>query len=237
MPVPWSSTRRGFVAGLSLTFLLAGCGDDEPKQRKAFIEFLQTRIVDKPGVHVPHLSDDQAKSFGDYAKQYAIITGFNGKLDASVGGPTQQALQHGMPSSLEDVLSRRGDLAVLRDGMTKVRNTLQQELDAADAAHAALKQPDDLMHVFDAAYAKDVTAPAQAFFAIFPDVIAAEDAALALADFIAQHRGVVKIQGSQIQVSDPRVQQQLSALIDALRAKQQSIMAAQQRLRSVVMGQ
>lgn len=237
MPVLRSSTRREFVAGLSVALLLAGCGDDEPTQRKAFIEFLQTRIVDKPGVHVPHLSDEQVKSFGDYAKQYAVITDFNAKLDASVAGPMQQALQHGMPSSLEDVLTRRGDLAALRDGMTKVRDTLQQQLAAADAAHAALKQPDDLKRVFDAAYAKDVTAPAQAFFDIFPDVIAAQDGALAVADFIVEHRGIVKIQGSQMQVGDPHIQQQLSTLIDALRTKQQSIVAAQQRLRSVVMGQ
>ena len=59
MPILRNS-RRQFLAGLSVTFLLAGCGDDEPKQRKAFIEFLQTRIVDKPGVHVPRLNDDQA---------------------------------------------------------------------------------------------------------------------------------------------------------------------------------
>jgi hypothetical protein len=237
VPIVRNSTRRGFVAGLSITLLLAGCGDDEPKQRKAFIDFLQTRIVDKPGVHVPHLTDEQAKSFGDYAKQYAVITDFNAKLDASVGGPMQQALQNGMPSSLDDVVARRGDLAILRDDMTKLRETLQEQLAAADAAHVALKQPDDLKRVFDAAYAKDVTAPAQAFSDIFPDVIAAQDAALAVADFITQHRGVVKIQGSQIQVSDQRMRQQLSVLIDALRAKQQSIVAAQRRLRSVVMGQ
>jgi hypothetical protein len=190
-----------------------------------------------PAFTVPRLTDEQAKSFGDYAKHYAVITDFNAKLDASVSRPMQQALQHGMPSSLEDVVARRADLATMREGMAKLRETLQQQLAATDAAHAALKQPEDLKRAFDAAYAKDVTAPAQAFFAIFPDVIAAQDAALALADFIGQHRNVLKIQGSQIQVSDPRVQQQLTTLVDAVRAKQQSIMAAQERLRSVVMGQ
>ncbi|MBV8429259.1 MAG: DUF3053 family protein, partial [Hyphomicrobiales bacterium] len=30
------------------------------------MEFLQTRILDKPGVHVPKPSEEETKSFGDY---------------------------------------------------------------------------------------------------------------------------------------------------------------------------
>ena len=69
-----------------LGLVLAGC-NDEPAERKAFITFLQTRIIDKPGLHVPHLTPEEEKSFGDYAKQYAVITDFNDGLDKSVAGP------------------------------------------------------------------------------------------------------------------------------------------------------
>ena len=41
---------------LLMMFALSGCGDKEPAQRKAFIDFLQTRILDKPVLAVPQLT-------------------------------------------------------------------------------------------------------------------------------------------------------------------------------------
>src|SRR6201999_2151422 len=86
-----------------IAFLLAGC-QDEPTERKAFIEFLQTRIIDKPGLHVPHLTPEQERGFGDYAKQYAIITDFNDGLDRSVAKPMAEAINRGSIRSLDEVV-------------------------------------------------------------------------------------------------------------------------------------
>ena len=38
---------------LAFGFLLAACGNKEAEQRTAFIGFLQTRVLDKPGLRVP----------------------------------------------------------------------------------------------------------------------------------------------------------------------------------------
>ena len=46
-----SSRRAIFLFALvGFALSLAGCGE-EAAQRKAFIQFLQTRIIDKPGLH------------------------------------------------------------------------------------------------------------------------------------------------------------------------------------------
>src|SRR5580658_7491601 len=103
MPLGRYSTRA--VGVVLLAVFVAGC-DDEPAQRKAFIEFLQTRIIDKPGMHVPHLTPEEAKSFGDYAKQYAIITDFNDGLDRVVAKPMQEAIDRGAVHSLDEVVTR-----------------------------------------------------------------------------------------------------------------------------------
>ena len=51
---------RPIVAlALALPLLLAACGDKEPEQRAAFTQFLQTRIIDKPGVRVPQLTAEE----------------------------------------------------------------------------------------------------------------------------------------------------------------------------------
>ena len=229
--------RNGFrAAGFALlTLLLVGC-DNEPAQRKAFLQFLQTRIIDKPGVHVPHLTPEDEKAFGDYAKQYAIIVDFNDGLDKSVAKPMTEAINRGAIHSLDDVVTRRADFVAAHDGIAQLRGAVGRQLDAADAAYAALKQPDDLKPVFDEAYARDVTIPAKAFEDIFPDLSQALAAIVDLADFLDQHKDKVTISGPLIRTSDPALQPRLTELVGAVTAKNEAIAKAQQHLRAVMNG-
>lgn len=224
------------AAVLLVVIGLIACGDSEATQRRAFIQFLQTRIIAKPGIHVPKLTAEETVALGEYAKHYAVIADFNGKLDQAVSQPLQRALEAGAPRSLDDLVARRSDIAAVSAGFTQVRAALDRELAAADAARGALKQPDDLKPVFDAAYERDVTRPAQAMIEVFPDVDDATRSILALADFLDQHRDKVKIEGPMIRVADPALQRPLSVLVDSLRAKQEAIQKAKQRLRDVVAG-
>ena len=224
------------AAALLLVIGLFACGDGEATQRNAFIQFLQTRIIAKPGIHVPKLTAEETAAFGDYARHYAVIADFNGKLDQAVSKPLQRAIEAGAPRSLDEIVARRNDIAAVNAGFAQMRAALDRELAAADAAHAALKQPDDLKPVFDAAYERDVTRPAQAMIDIFPDVDDATKGILALADFLTQHRDKVKIEGSMIRVNDPLLQRPLSVLVDSLRTKQEAIQKAKQRLHAVAVG-
>lgn len=222
---------------LVLTALaLCGCGDNEATQRKAFIEFLQIRIVNKPGIHVPHLTTDETAAFGPYAKHYAIIVDFNAALDDAVSKPMQQALKNGTPHSLAEVMARRKDIAAVGEGMAQIRVALDRERAKADAARTALIEPDDLKPVYDAAYARDVTMPAKVWADIFPDIEETMTSMLALADFVASHHDMVKIQGAMIQTSDPSLQPALAAMIDKVREKGDAINKAQQHLNSLIVG-
>jgi hypothetical protein len=218
-----------------LALVLAGC-NDEPAERKAFIAFLQTRIIDKPGLHVPHLTLEEEKSFGGYAKQYAIIADFNDGLDKSVARPMADAINRGAIRSLDDVVTRRADFVAARDGIARLRGAVDKQLAAADAAHAALKQPDDLKPVFDKAYERDVTIPAKTFADIFPDLSQALTAVIDLGDFIEQHKDKVTINGPTIETTDPALKPQLQALLNALTAKNDAIVKAQEHLRLVMNG-
>jgi hypothetical protein len=222
------------AAVLVIAFCIAGC-DSEPTQRKAFIEFLQTRIVDKPGVHVPKPTAEQTAAFGPYAKHYEVITEFHAGLDQVVTKPLQRALE-AAPRSLDQLAARRTEIAEIRGGMAGLRAALDNQLATADAARAALKQPDDLKPVYDAAYDRNVTQPARAFAEIFPDVDEATKAILTLADFLDKNSAKIKISGSMLQVADPSLQPQLQSLIEALRAKQEAVRKAQQRLRTITYG-
>jgi len=228
-------SRLGIPAVL-IVFALFGCGDNEAMQRKAFIEFLQSRIVAKPGIHVPKLTADETAAFGDYAKHYAVIADFNTGLDREVSKPLHQAVAAGAPRSLEDAVGRRQDIATILGGMAAINAALDRQLAIADAAHAALKQPEDLKPVYDAAYDRDVTQPAKAFAEIFPDAAGAMKDFLEFADFVEQHHGAIRIQGSQIQVTDAALQPPLKKMIDGLSGRQEGIQKAQERLRKLAYG-
>ncbi|MBV8776018.1 MAG: DUF3053 family protein [Alphaproteobacteria bacterium] len=225
---------RGTVAA-SLALLLIGCRD-EAAERKAFIGFLQTRILDKPGLHVPHLTPEETQAFGDYARHYAIITDFNDGLDRAVAKPMQEAIDRGAVRSIDDVVSRHGDFIAARDGIAKLDGLVDKQLAAADAAHAAVKQPPDLKTVFDEAYERDVTLPAKAYEDMSPDLTQALSAIVDLGDFLQQHKDKVKSTGTTIQATDPALQPQLAALIKAVTARNEALTRAQQHLRDIMNG-
>lgn len=41
------------LSAMLAALLLAGCDPSETAQRMAFVDFLKTCVLDKPGIHVP----------------------------------------------------------------------------------------------------------------------------------------------------------------------------------------
>ncbi|HEY1796312.1 MAG TPA: DUF3053 family protein [Stellaceae bacterium] len=214
----------------------AGC-DDEASQRKAFIDYLQARIVDKPSLHVPHPTEAETRSFGPYAKDYQIILDFNDGLSRTVSaGPMEAVMTGNLTPSLGEAVKRRADLAAVRDGLTQLHDALLKALATADASHAALKQPDDLKAVYDKAYTRAVTVPAKTFDEIFPAAIGAFGNILTLADFVAQHPGKVTVIGPVVEVTDPALRPQLKQLLDKINAGADAIAQAQRKMQAVADG-
>jgi len=81
-------------------------GDNEPEQRKAFISFLQTRVIDRPGVRIPKPSDEEVKSLGSYNAHFKVITDFTG--DPALTAMADK-LRSGLPnlSNIQSVIDSR----------------------------------------------------------------------------------------------------------------------------------
>ncbi|HWL27324.1 MAG TPA: DUF3053 domain-containing protein [Burkholderiaceae bacterium] len=230
------SLFRPFVALIAaLPLVLAACGDKEPEQRAAFTQFLQTRIVDKPGVRVPKLTDEEKKSFGDYAAQYAVITDFNAGMDASVK-PLSGIMQKGAMRSLNDIVSRRDDLKTVQTALNDMNTSLKEQQAKADAARAQLKQPEDLKAVYDKAYEKTVSLPADTFRDVLPQLNATFDSSLKIADYVEAHKSQIEISGPIVKVKDPAVQDELNKLLQDLNTQAKQVQQAQTRLQAVMLG-
>ncbi|QQB34607.1 DUF3053 domain-containing protein [Achromobacter deleyi] len=227
--------RPFLLLALALPLVLAACGSKEPEQRAAFTQFLQTRIVDKPGVRVPKLTEEEKKSFGDYAAQYAVITDFNAAMDASVK-PMGNLMQKGAVRSLNDVIARRDDIKTVQTALKDMGEALTKEQAKADAARAQLKQPDDLKVVYDKAYAKTVTVPADTFREVLPQISGTLDSSLKLAEYVEAHKAQIDLSGPMPKVQDPTVLAELNKLLQDLTAQAQKVQQAQTRLQAVMLG-
>jgi len=221
---------------VAFSLALVACGNKEAEQRKAFISFLQTRVLDKPGLRVPVPTAEEKASFGDYAQHYAVITDFNEGMNKSVSQPMTQILAKGALRSIADLPARRDDLKAAKDGLTGLRTALDQQSARADAAHAQLKQPDDLKQVYDKAYAKTVTTPSATFKEVFPALDTVFDSALAIGDFMEKNKSKIQISGSSVAVTDPAVQAELNKMLQQLNGQSAAINAAQQKMQAVVRG-
>ncbi|MGH6682849.1 MAG: DUF3053 family protein [Pseudolabrys sp.] len=193
----------------------AGCFDREADQRRAFIAFLQTRIIDKPGLHIPILSEKEKTDIGSYADQYYIMSGFHHGLNDALNKDLARAIQLGSPRSIEDLVNHRDILPVVRDGMVRMKTALEKVEADADAAHKALQQPPDLKAVYDIAYERMVTRPASVFRELLPIIQSSLPATEELAAFLDEHRNTIEYRGGQPVSKDPAVGQKLAVLMQA----------------------
>lgn len=230
-------SRRVFALALTLV-LAAGLGacSSEATERKNFIEFLQTRIIDKPGLNVPRLTPQDEKALGEYTSHFAVIRDFNGALDSKVATPMRTIMAKGMPRTIPELMSRRADLATMRSMSATLRTGIDAELSKADAARAALRQPDDLKPVYDKAYARTVTEPAAAVKEVLPAVEEVLVSAEKLAAHLDANKDSVKISGSTLQISDPKVLAEANVLMQQMGEKSNEIVAAQRRMSTLMTG-
>ena len=224
------------VGMLPAVLAIAGCSDREAEQRKAFVEFLQTRIIARPGVRVPTLTEDETKRFGPYAQHFAIIREFNDAMNRSVSGPMADLIGKSSVRSLQELMQKREALATVREGATRLRAAVELELKKADTARGALKQPDDLKPIYDAAYAKTVSEPAKLFIDVFPALDRTLAAAQDMIAFLDRNSAKVKLSGNAIEVSDAALKRELDELLARLAAEARTIQETQRKLQAMIRG-
>lgn len=222
-----------FTVAMGLS--LAGCSS-EATERKSFIDFLQTRIVDKPGLNVPRLTSQDEKNFGQYTAHYGVIRDFNGNLDSKVAAPMRDLVAKELPRTLPDLITRRAELKTMREMTATLRTSIGAEQSKADAARAALKQPEDLKVVYDKAYERTVTAPATAVKEVLPAVEDVLVSAEKLTAYLDANKDSVTVSGNNITVTDPKVLAHANVLMTDMGQKSEAIMAAQRKMATLMTG-
>jgi hypothetical protein len=225
---------------LLLAATLAGWGNSEADQRKAFIAFLQD-LNNRAGAHVlvPNANDE--KAFGPYLQHYAIILDFNKDMNGSVQDFIAQAIKLGFgpnpaPRSIEQMAAAPADLTTAKDVIDKMEQGVETRLAKANTERGALKQPDDLKAVYDKTFDRLVAAPAVAFENSAKALGSGIDAAIAFVTYINAHRGKLVVSGMQIQAKDQRTLDELTPLMKAYQDAGERFVAAQRQSDRVLGG-
>jgi chromosome condensin MukBEF ATPase and DNA-binding subunit MukB len=179
------------VLALLVVMQLTACGDKEPEQRKAFIDYIQNTVM-RSGAKIPTLSEDQKQKFGNYAGDYAILVGFSQQLSKSLDASLTPALdQINQIRTAQDYMSKRDTLQQSVGALNLLGQQIQSAKSQADTARTALKQPDDLKAVYNQAYDKIVTGPANALMPVIPTTASFVQDLVQVGDFL-------RAQGNQV---------------------------------------
>ncbi len=215
------------VVALLVVFQLTACGDKEPEQRKAFIDYLQNTVM-RSGQNLPTLSEDQRQKFGPYANDYTIIFNFSRQLKQSINEGLAPAVntiaQIHVP---QDYLQQKGALQQAAGALNSVTQQIQTAKATADTVQAGLKLPDDLKAVYNQVYAQDVTQPANALLPVVPALAGFTQDIAAVGDFLSQQGTQVAFANGAVQLPTQQQVSQYNALMTGLLGKQQALVDAQ----------
>ncbi|MDR3433333.1 MAG: DUF3053 domain-containing protein [Rouxiella aceris] len=215
------------VIALLVVFQLTACGDKEPEQRKAFIDYLQNTVM-RSGQNLPTLSEDQKQKFGPYVNDYTIILTFSRQMKQSVDNSLAPAVnsiaQIRVP---QDYMSQKAALQQAAGTLNTLAQQIQTAKATADTAQAALKQPEDLKAVYSQVYAQDVTKPANALLPVVPALASFTQDIAAVGDFLAQQGTQAGFANGGVQFPTQQQATQYNALMTGLLGKQQALVDAQ----------
>ena len=188
---------------------VAGCGNKEPEQRAAFIALLESKVIPAKGLTLPSLSASEKRSIGDYLDHYALLRDFQTDVSEATARNTTGMLTLNKLESLGAIAKERRSLESAADEARKLQKNITSLRQKADKTRAGLKQPSDLADVYTVAYNKAVRIPAETSAATFTAAAETFTAIINLLDFIDAHSKDLAIDGQDIQIKNPALQQDL----------------------------
>lgn len=217
----WSRWFAPFMA-LFVAISLSGCFDKEGDQRKAFISFLQNTVM-RSGERLPTLTADQKKQFGPLASDYAILYGFSRQLNQVLDNGIQPVVDSVNSIRVpQDYMTQREPLRQLGGSLGVLSQQIESARMQADSTRSSLNQPEELKKVFDAAYAKIVTGPANAMQPLIPAAQTLTQQLVQVGDFVAQQGTRVSFVADGIQFPTSQQASQYNSLIGPLSSQHQA---------------
>ncbi|WP_029684881.1 DUF3053 family protein [Tatumella saanichensis] len=209
--------QSGFLlATVLMVFQLSGCGDKQAEQAQAFGNFLQNTVMRTNG-QLPTLSENQKKSFGNFAGDYAILYGFSQQLNRAINDGvrpvTDELATIKVPA---DYQSQRDTLRQASSALNVVTQQVENARNLADSSRTSLKLPADLQKTYDAAYQHAVTDPAQQILPLLPQLQTLTSAVISTGDFLQSQSNTVSFNNNSVQFPTQDLVKQYNDLVNQI---------------------
>jgi len=208
-------------------FFTGACKKQEQEQRKAFIEFLETEVM-AAGTDGVQMSDAVRKKVGSFGRHFDVIAMYSkelGDINARLAGEKTRIAAYG-PISMDKLGSERARLEQIVAALSRGLQNIDAVRAKADAAKAALKQPEDVQAAFNRAYAKEVSEYAvasQALYAVQKDFYAE---ALRMGVLLEKHKEKIQFKNNTVTIDEQALLNEYNALQKSLQEKSQKMQAA-----------
>ena len=185
---------------------------------------------------MPRLSEEDRKSFGRFSKDYDVIVTFNDTLTDAMGTKLPEVMRRGNITTVSALIERKGDIVASRDSLSALSKAIVTARQTADAARAKVNHPDGLKLVYDKAYAKLVTQPAEAVGGMLPGVEQALIKSIAFAEFLGANRAKFQFNGPMAETADAKLLAQFNVHVEGMRAAAVGVNDAQRKMRALIQG-
>jgi hypothetical protein len=230
-------SRRFTVLTAFLALLIAivtiGCTSREPIQRRAFIVFLQTQILDRKQVFpLPELTSENRRALGPYVSDYQIFSDFYSDMRKARQSLRSALKIQNRANNPKNLLENLQELSTQTAELPKIRRTLSDNLQKAQVSRSGLKQPNDLKLIYDRAFDKAITTPADNMRNI---ILRMEIQFLSLEDighFLNDNQTNLTISGVDVKFKDSTLLAQYQSLQNRYNTERQALSKAFQALRA-----
>lgn len=182
---------------------ISGCSDPEPRQRAAFIVFLQTEIINKSRVNLSPLTSQKQEEIGSYLQYYQLLTSFNQQLKI-VFTPLEQSIRVIQPmDTVSQLIDQQQQINVVLVNIKTTQQAMDKIIISSKAAHDALELPEDVKKVFEEAFNKVVINEVEMAKQALPLMTNVYTSMQHVIDFIKLKGNELSINNASIQFTTP----------------------------------
>lgn len=177
------------------------------------------------------LTDEQKKAFGNYAKDYEVLTGFTNDLNGAFSNSMQSSMNELRTlNSMKAMVDNRAKVEKAQTETRAAQTKLDEIIKKTADSYAAVKMPEDLKAVYDKAYAKVVTQQGSLAKETLTLLDETFGEVLKISDFLSAQGNKIEYSGHMVQFTEQKALDEFNKMNGELQTKQQKLLEVARKI-------
>lgn len=177
------------------------------------------------------MTDEQKKAFGNYAKDYEVLTGFTNDLNGAFSNSMQSSMNELRTlNSMKAMVDNRAKVEKAQTETRAAQTKLDEIIKKTADSYAAVKMPEDLKAVYDKAYAKVVTQQGSLAKETLTLLDETFGEVLKISDFLSAQGNKIEYSGHMVQFTEQKALDEFNKMNGELQTKQQKLLEVARKI-------